>query len=310
MAIQIPALLESHLALPPQTSQIVLTGVLGASTNWLVLRYLYSLLQIQSGSVSGSGLSGNTTLGTSDNNQSAKHDVSVVFVSFLRDYGFWKDGAGRLGLNLDNLTAQNKFSFVDGLTRLFSRSTGGSAPGSAFARPAVVSSDAAAAAAPKRGGLIFLESPRIADVARTINAAIQKQQQQQRRVVLVLDQPDMLLAAAGAGDGVTSGSLRDLVLDLREEVHATIITLAADEPLVASQTTTLEKEHAAFLLSIAHEAEAMLSLRLLDTGTAKDVSGVVRATRGGASLNQTIEEHEYLYYVGGDGGVKVFERGQ
>lgn len=73
----------------------------------------------------------------------------------------------------------------------------------------------------------------------------------------------------------------------------------------------LEKEHAALVLSLAHEAEAVLSLRLLDTGTAKDVNGVVRITRGGAaSLDRAIEEHEYLYHVGGDGGVKVFERGQ
>lgn len=86
--------------------------------------------------------------------------------------------------------------------------------------------------------------------------------------------------------------------------------MSADEPLVASQTTALEKEHAAFMLSLAHEAEAVLSLRLLDTGTAKDVSGVVRITRGGALLDRVVEEHEYLYHVGGDGGVKVFERGQ
>lgn len=32
----------------------------------------------------------------------------------------------------------------------------------------------------------------------------------------MLDQPDVWLAAAGAGDGVASGSLRELVLDLRE----------------------------------------------------------------------------------------------
>lgn len=51
-------------------------------------------------------------------------------------------------------------------------------------------------------------------------------------------------------------------------------------------------------------------MRLLDTGTAKDVSGVVRITRGGGGLERAIEEHEYLYHVGGDGGVKVFERGQ
>lgn len=97
---------------------------------------------------------------------------------------------------------------------------------------------------------------------------------------------------------------------IQQKVHATILTVSADEPLVSSQTTTLEKEHAAFALSLAHEAEAVLSLRLLDTGTAKDVSGVVRITRGGGGLERAIEEREYLYHVGGDGGVKVFERGQ
>lgn len=51
-------------------------------------------------------------------------------------------------------------------------------------------------------------------------------------------------------------------------------------------------------------------MRLLDTGTARDVSGVVRISRGGGALDsRAIEEREYLYHVGGDGGVKVFERG-
>lgn len=101
-----------------------------------------------------------------------------------------------------------------------------------------------------------------------------------------------------------------LTLHATQKVHATVLTLSADEPLVSAQTTTLEKEHAAFVLSLAHEAEAIISLRLLDTGTAKDVSGVVRITAGGGNLDRVIEEHEYLYHVGGDGVVKVFERGQ
>lgn len=88
------------------------------------------------------------------------------------------------------------------------------------------------------------------------------------------------------------------------------MTVAADDPLVSSQTTMLEKEHAAFVLSLAHEAEAVFSLRMLDTGTAKDVSGVLRITRGGGAVpNRAIDEHEYLYHVGGDMGVKVLERG-
>lgn len=82
--------------------------------------------------------------------------------------------------------------------------------------------------------------------------------------------------------------------------------MAADDPLIKEQETVLEKQHAWFALSLAHEADLVISLRLLDTGTAKDVSGVIRITHRGARA----KDHEYLYHVGGDGGVRVFERGQ
>jgi elongator complex protein 6 len=88
------------------------------------------------------------------------------------------------------------------------------------------------------------------------------------------------------------------------------LTLAADEPFVAAQTTSLEKEQASFVLGLAHEAETVLSLRLLDTGTAKDVSGVIRITRGGQESVRTVEEKEYLFHVSGEVGARVFERGQ
>lgn len=80
--------------------------------------------------------------------------------------------------------------------------------------------------------------------------------------------------------------------------------MAADAPLVQSQATTLEREHAALVLGQAHEAARVLSLRMLDTGTARDVSGVVRVTTADGA-----DEGEFLYYVAGDGNVRVFERG-
>lgn len=92
-------------------------------------------------------------------------------------------------------------------------------------------------------------------------------------------------------------------------VHATVLTLAADEPLVTLQQTPLENKHAGFLLGLAHQADIVMGLRLLDTGTARDVSGVLRITNGGA-VGDKIEERECLYFVAGDGGVRVFERGQ
>jgi elongator complex protein 6 len=62
----------------------------------------------------------------------------------------------------------------------------------------------------------------------------------------------------------------------------------------------------------------VLQLRTLDTGAAKDVSGVLRMSRGGGyDASQTeggkedeIAEKEVLYFVQRDGGVRVFGRGE
>ena len=56
----------------------------------------------------------------------------------------------------------------------------------------------------------------------------------------------------------------------------------------------------------------------MDTGKARDVSGVIRVCRGGAWDDDDEEEDEReqkkeleaLYFVQNDGGVKVFERGE
>lgn len=82
MATRIPHVLESYLALPPECAQILLTSVLGATTNWLVLRYLYSYLR-------------KPNPGSAEEEAPAD-DVRVVLVSFMRDFAFWKEGAGRL----------------------------------------------------------------------------------------------------------------------------------------------------------------------------------------------------------------------
>lgn len=78
------------------------------------------------------------------------------------------------------------------------------------------------------------------------------------------------------------------------------------------QSTSLEKEHAAFAVSLAHDSTLVISVRMLDTGAARDVSGVLRITPGPRNdgVDSVVEERELLYFVAGDGGVRVFERGQ
>lgn len=116
---------------------------------------------------------------------------------------------------------------------------------------------------------------------------------------------------------------RPRLTDPKQKVNATIVSISADEPLIEPQNTTLERSHASFALAAAHEARLVLSCRMLDTGVASDVSGVLRIARGGGweedvgeggdedgEAEGEVEGHEYLYHVGSDWGVKVFERGQ
>lgn len=320
MALRSPPLLEPYLRLPHEASLILLSGVLGASTNWLVHRHLSSLLLRASSQSSASSVFSSSSAPSSvrrdelpDQQQSGVADadadaeprrhasvVSVVLVSFLRDYAFWKDGSRRLGLDLDLVGKKGAFVFVDGLTGLFTSSPSGRGHGR---EPSVRT---------ELPGQKVLLAATTDQLRRTLEDAVAHVQMLNpgTQTVLVVDQPDVLLAAAG--DAISSQGLRDTILGLREKVHACIVTIAADEPLVAAQGTSLEKEHASLALSLAHDAHLVISLRILETGTAKDVSGVLRVTPGGddEDASTTVEDQELLYFIKGDGSVRVFERGQ
>jgi elongator complex protein 6 len=180
-----------------------------------------------------------------------------------------------------------------------------------------------------------LSSPDLAIVSGEIQNVIRslKDANGEGNVVLVIDQLDLLLAAGG--DHVGAVDLGEMLIGLREvlyvpevylnrelrltfiqEAHSTILSVSADYPLVSESQTPLERDHAAFVLNISHEADLLMSLRLLDTGTARDVSGVLRITvgdilwRGNQDVQKRTEGKELLYFLGGDGGVKLFERGQ
>src|SRR5690349_19985407 len=91
MSTRIPPVIDPYLALPPEASLIVLTSILGASTNWLVLRYLHSFLNAPS--------SQHTASDQQDG--PPREEVSVLLVSFMRDYAFWRESAARIGVDLE-----------------------------------------------------------------------------------------------------------------------------------------------------------------------------------------------------------------
>lgn len=82
----LPPLLTSYLSDQRESSLTLVSSILGATSNWLVLRYLYAAL--------GTSSSSNISIGTDELSNGAKR--KVVLVSFLRGWEFWRAEAKRL----------------------------------------------------------------------------------------------------------------------------------------------------------------------------------------------------------------------
>ena len=190
MSLRVPPLLEPYVALPPETSLIVLTSVLGASSNWLVQRYLYSFLRSQR--VLGSAGADGTQRSNADT-----REYSVVFVSFLRDYTFWKDGAARLGLDFDALSKHGRLAFIDGLG-LFTPPTSG------------------------HSNLPYqsLSQPTIEGLRVELEKAIAAMSKKRTSIILIIDQVDLLLAATEGP--LTGNTLQEMLLDVRDVSHVIV----------------------------------------------------------------------------------------
>ncbi|KAJ9641491.1 hypothetical protein H2199_005461 [Coniosporium tulheliwenetii] len=382
---RIPPSLQPYTSLPAESSLYLLTSVLGASTNWLVVRLLCgALAENNAGSSRRSArgaedgdIGGLSSHGSGTTGQDEEGEVAVVLVSWMRDWEFWKSESRRAGgLDLARLAQQNRFAFVDGLSSLFlppaadqispktptstpaaptpsaqplrqsplpirpGRSIPPRSPAVPSRHPAPVApSDQVQHVSPLAAhpanlpaqpkGFYRLTSPYLEHLEQVLSPAIAQVAQlpagktAPRKVLLILDAPDLLLAAVDPSSGITASSLAVSLLKLRQQVHATVLAVAADAPLISAATsassaisssTPLETAHASFVISQAHLADVVMSLRLLDTGFAADVSGVLRITIGnsedeGLGEGRRLEEKEVLYFVGGDGGLGFLRGG-
>lgn len=292
---RIPPSLEPYLRLPQELSLLLITGTLGCSPNWLTARLIGSTINGRQDAVA-----------VEDDDQ-----TSVVLVSWMRDATFWKSELRRSmvsivqqtvrreldpdihhqGLDLAKLQSQKRIAFIDCWT---------STPNDTST-----------------------------STIQTISTAIQSLSTttQNRKIHLILDEPTILLATGTT----TTHDLNKSILHLRSKVHSTTIVCSADLPFLSaaqgsvsphappsSASTPLETETAAFTVQQAHNARLLMACRGLATGTAEDVSGVLRVTRGAdaystanvdAGSQDVPKECESLYLVNRDGSVKVFERG-
>ncbi|KAA8645700.1 hypothetical protein EYZ11_009533 [Aspergillus tanneri] len=342
----VPHLLTPYVSSLPQSSLTILSSVLGATGNWLVLRFLYTALSASTNS--------DETFGLHENGGRKKK--KVVLVSFLRGWEFWKSEAKRLGLDLPRLTDKSQFAFVDGLSELFHAPVAAAEPSSPSRLPGTVPRTvlpirSQPSTIPARAPQTVPRAPNgnPPQVSREIGpvkrlrlsgngiAALDSLEQEistvvknlstgdgeESEVLLIIDQPDLLLAATGPSRGIGATEMNEWIMGLQQSAYATVMILAADSPLIQNASasnyapaTPLETEHAAFAIGSAHRAQMVIQLRNLETGVARDISGVLRISKGGAwgrsdeSSEGKWEEKEVLYFVQRDGGVSVFGRGE
>lgn len=89
----LPPLLASYVSNLPDSSLTLVSSILGATSNWLVLRFLHAAL---------SAPSPNAAFGSDELQNGLKK--KVVLVSFMRSYEFWRTEAKRLVSSVNILT--------------------------------------------------------------------------------------------------------------------------------------------------------------------------------------------------------------
>ena len=135
------------------------------------------------------------------------------------------------------------------------------------------------------------------------------------RSTVVIDGIEFLTACLPGVDVVT---VQSFLLRIRALGSVLIVTTSADAPLIHNDhdsATPLEQVHAVLVSSLAHQSEWVMQLRGLDTGSARDITGVLRVSKGGAYEDTKdgdlmLDEEEWLYQVKGDGSTRVWSRGE
>ena len=89
----LPPLLASYVSNLPDSSLTLVSSILGATSNWLVLRFLHAALSVPGP---------NAAFGSDELQNGNKK--KVVLVSFMRSYEFWRTEAKRLVSSANRFT--------------------------------------------------------------------------------------------------------------------------------------------------------------------------------------------------------------
>jgi elongator complex protein 6 len=344
---RIPPLLQPYVRLPRDDSLLLLTSTLGATANWLLIRVLCDALSTNSED-GGDDQDHNVVLVSWMREyefwrQEARKGAGLDLERLKKEGRFaFVDGLSELCLE-DAPGASN--GTPPGVS---ASAIGGSSPQRApqslpvrgpsgrivpargppqAAQPATptatsISIQTSTSVQPHAPAHYALKSLDLSHLQTTITSAVSSLSSNQRKTLLVLDNPDLLLALNSM---LSPSAMSSLILTLHSlpSVSHILTHVQADNPLLSLSTPPqpLESAHHNLLVKLAHMSRRTLGVRILDTGVARDVSGVIRVTEqrmgwmdmGLQDADQRDDEsgmgREFLYQVKGDGSVRLFERG-
>lgn len=165
-----------------------------------------------------------------------------------------------------------------------------------------------------RTGYVDLKSLSLAELDNAINQATKtlSTHNPTSKPLLLIDGLDFLLAS----QQLSHVDIQSLLLKWQSQLSNVIVTCSADSALLHNadtNATPLELNHTNLARSLAHQASRIFQLRPLETGQSREVSGSVRASRGGSweeVEGQSLGDAEWLYHWKGDGSVRVWARGE
>lgn len=163
---------------------------------------------------------------------------------------------------------------------------------------------------------IALKSVTLPDLEAAISQAEQVFHTSTSRedTTIVIDGIDALIAMSLSLNAV---QVLAYVTDLQSRVRNLIVTCSADSALlhnIEPGSTPLEVENSTLVRSLAYQSNWVFACRPLETGAARDVSGIIRVSRGGADSgndeedDSLLQDGEWLYQVKGDGSVRAWTR--
>ncbi|KIW35484.1 uncharacterized protein PV07_02180 [Cladophialophora immunda] len=334
--------IQSSLSSSNPHSQTLITSVLSTPSPWLVLRLVYAALYGVEDDIKDDG----RDAGRPERTASAASPAGrVVLASFLRPLSLWVELGKKIGLDIQSLLRSKKIVYVDGLTYAPSSPISISGGGGGDPAPSLTTrlkslafndvQDALDSALKSISTTISTPASTSSPTSGTPTPRIPSTSMQPTQGIegpkpfIFLDGVDFLVASQPF---LSTTSVQAFLASLRTQSQSLFLSCNADTPLLHIATSAneeglpLERNQAHLVTAMAHQSRWVLQLRGLDTGSARDVSGVIRASKGGGyesnedelgdssrsrvGTANELDDAEWLYQVKGDGSVRVWGRGE